>query len=66
MKKQSGAIETHDLRQRRYPMPGTELGTTTAIPYNEAWDVDAPGDTKSFVIGKRPGTLMPAENPTRR
>lgn len=42
MKKQSGktAIETHDLRQRRYPLPGTDLGTVNAQPDDFVPDVD--------------------------
>lgn len=74
------------MRQNKYPMPGTDLGSTTAIPCNIAVDVDAPGGSmsggawlddymlgkgdrysnKSFVMGDRPETLIPAKNPTRQ
>ena len=31
------------MRQKQYPMPGTDLGFTNAIPFNEAEDVDESG-----------------------
>lgn len=43
MKKKSNskASETHCLSQTKYPMPGTDLGTTTAIPHpGRVMDVD--------------------------
>lgn len=40
MKKNSGAIETHDLRQARCPMPGTDLGKVNAYPQEFVPDVD--------------------------
>lgn len=72
-----------NMRQAKYPMPDTDLGMTTAIPFNEAVDVDQPGcptrwwdrgrqgrgdmdSNKSFVMGDRPETLIPAANPTRQ
>jgi hypothetical protein len=53
-------------RQQKYPMPGTDLGETTAIPFNQAHDVDLSGNCMSFVMGDRPGTLKMASNPTRQ
>ncbi len=43
MKRSNGNDHADVMRQQKYPMPGTDLGETTAIPYNEASDVDAPG-----------------------
>lgn len=40
MKKQSGAIETHNLMQERYPMPGTDLGYVNQVPEGFVPDVD--------------------------
>jgi hypothetical protein len=40
MKKSSGAIETHNLRQQRYPLPGTDLGSVNARPAEFVADVD--------------------------
>lgn len=38
------SIETHDIRQRRYPVgPESDLGRTNAIPFNQAEDVDDSG-----------------------
>ena len=77
--KRTGKIETHDISQRKYPMPGTDLGTTNAIPFNDAYDVDMSGGPQSEyclgtgdecsnmsrrVIGSLPD-LKPASNPTR-
>ena len=73
------AIETHDLSSRQYPMPGTDLGFTNAIPFNEAVDVDASGGRQcdydlgkgdecshfSYVDRNKSKELIPAENPTR-
>ena len=73
------AIETHNLSQRRFPMPGTELGETTAIPYDGAYDVDMSGGRQSeYCLGRgdsyscdsrvvegREESLKPAKNPTR-
>ena len=79
MKKKTGqqSIETHDISQRQYPMPGTDLGETTAIPYNECYDVDLSGGPSycrlghgddcskmSFILGDNADTLIPARNPT--
>lgn len=73
------AIETHDISQKKYPMPGTDLGTTTAIPCDDAYDVDVSGGRQSEyclgtgdedsnfsrrVIGSRQA-LKPSPNPTR-
>ena len=66
MAKKNGFDHADVQRQEKYPMPGTDLGMTTAIPFNEAFDVDLPGFTKSFVMGDRPETLVPAANPTRQ
>ena len=81
MKRKSGAqaIETHDISQRKYPMPGTDLGDTNAIPFNEAQDVDLSGGRQpSYCLGRgddcshfsyldrnRTKDVVPAENPTR-
>ena len=47
------AIETHDISQRKYPMPGTDLGTTTAVPFNDAYDVDLSGGSQSeYCLGR--------------
>ena len=59
MKKKSTqqAIETHDISQRKYPAGrGSDLGTTTAIPYGGAVDVDMnmngkPGEHTFYVEG---------------
>jgi len=73
------AIETHDISQRKYPMPGTDLGTTTAIPFNDAYDVDMSGGSQSeYCLGRGDEyscmsrlvegckeDLKPAPNPTR-
>jgi hypothetical protein len=83
MAKKNGFDHADVMRQAKYPMPGTDLGSTTAIPFNEAVDVDQPGgcerfydkgmhgrgdmySNKSFVMGDRPETLIPAANPTRQ
>lgn len=42
MAKRSGNDHSDVMRQTRYPIPGSDLGFGTAIPYNEAEDVDAP------------------------
>lgn len=58
MKKKSGGNDHADvMRQAKYLMPGTDLGATTAIPFNEAVDVDAPagrGDPwlNEYMLGK--------------
>lgn len=73
------AIETHDLCQKKYPMPGTDLGETNACPYNEAYDVDMSGGRQSqYCLGTGDSyscfsrtvqgseeALKPAKNPTR-
>ena len=74
MAKKNGNDHSDVQRQEKYPMPGTDLGMTTAIPYNEAYDVDMPegspglsGDgpvsTHSFYDPKK--WIKPASNPTR-
>jgi hypothetical protein len=81
VKKKSGAqaIETHDISQRKYPMPGTDLGETNAIPFNDAYDVDLSGGRQSeYCLGRGDEdsnmsrrvqgsleALKPASNPTR-
>ncbi len=79
MKKKSSAIETHDIRQTRYPMPGTDLGFTNAVPFNDAYDVDVSGGLQSeYCLGRGDEDsnfsrrvqgsledLKPASNPTR-
>ena len=73
------AIETHDICQRRFPVPGSELGETTAIPYAGAYDVDMSGGRQSeYCLGRgdnrsnmsrivegQEEALNPAKNPTR-
>lgn len=73
------SIETHDTSSRQFPMPGTDLGTTNAIPFNEAIDVDASGGYgPDYCLGKgddcsnfsyldrnRSKDVIPDENPTR-
>jgi hypothetical protein len=79
MAKKSGNEHPDVQRQEKYPMPGTDLGLTTAIPFNEAFDVDLSGgftdavpgrgdmcSNMSYVMGDRPETLIPAANPTRQ
>ena len=77
--KRTGKVETHDISQRKYPMPGTDLGSTTAIPFNEAYDVDMSGGSQSeYCLGRGDEyscfsrvvegckeDLKPAPNPTR-
>ena len=78
-KTSQSAIETHDTSSRQFPMPGTDLGTTNAIPFNDAYDVDISGGRQSqyclghgddcsnmsrIVKGKE-SELVPASNPTR-
>ena len=81
MKRKVGqqSIETHDIRQTRYPMPGTDLGFTNAIPFNDAYDVDMSGGSQSeYCLGRGDEyshmsrrvegsreALKPAANPTR-
>ena len=82
MKRKTGqqAIETHDISQRRYAAgPGSDLGSTNAVPFNEAVDVDASGGRQSlYCLGtgdecsnfsyldrSRKKDVIPAENPTR-
>ena len=81
VKKSAGrqAIETHDISQRKYPMPGTDLGETNAIPYAGAYDVDMSGGRQSeYCLGRGDrcsnmsrlvegceDDLKPAANPTR-
>jgi hypothetical protein len=63
MKKQSGprAIETHDIRQTKYPAGrGSDLGATTAIPFGGAVDVDMemngrPGEKTFEIAGTKGG-----------
>ena len=78
-KTSQSAIETHDTSSRQFPMPGTDLGTTNAIPFNEACDVDFSGgrqsryclghgddsSNESVLVEDRKGILSPATNPTR-
>ena len=78
-KTSQSAIETHNLSSRQFPMPGTDLGTTNAIPFNEACDVDFSGgrqsryclghgddcSNESVLVEDRKKLLIPAENPTR-
>lgn len=78
-KQSQSAIETHDISQRKYPMPGTDLGSTTACPFDEAQDVDLSGGRQSsYCLGTgdecsnfsytdrtKSRELIPAENPTR-
>jgi hypothetical protein len=73
------AIETHDISQRKYPMPGTDLGSTTAVPFNDAYDVDLSGGSQcqyqlgtgdncsnmSRIVDGCNEDLKPAFNPTR-
>lgn len=74
------AVETHDLSSRQYPAgPRSDLGTTNAIPFNEAEDVDLSGGRQcSWNLGRgddcsnfsytergRKMELIPAPNPTR-
>ena len=73
------AIETHDISQKKFPMPGTDLGTTNAIPYDGAYDVDMSGGKQSeYCLGHGDSyscfsrtvqgsedDLKPAKNPTR-
>jgi hypothetical protein len=78
-KTSQSAIETHNLSSRQFPMPGTDLGTTNAIPFNDAYDVDMSGGRQSEyclgtgdrdsnfsrVVAGREESLKPAKNPTR-
>lgn len=78
-KTSQSAIETHDTSARQFPMPGTDLGTTNAIPFDDAYDVDASGGRQSQyclgtgdhcsnmskVVSGREKDLIPAYNPTR-
>jgi hypothetical protein len=73
------SIETHNLSSRQFPMPGTDLGTTNAIPFNDAYDVDMSGGHQSeYCLGRGDEDsnmsrrvqgnleeLKPASNPTR-
>lgn len=43
------AIETHDTSANRFPMPGTDLGTTNAIPCDLSIDVDGGSSNSRFV-----------------
>ena len=43
-RKQSQAVEMHNLSSRQYLMPGTDLPMTNAIPFNQAEDVDQDGN----------------------
>ena len=74
------AIETHNLSSRQFSAgPGSDLGSTNAIPFHDAYDVDFSGGRQSryclgtgdecsnesvMVEGSR-RRLVPAENPTR-
>jgi hypothetical protein len=51
MKKKSGNDHADTMRQRKYPMPGTDLETTTAIPYDGAYDVDISAGDQSLTGG---------------
>lgn len=78
-KQSQSAIEIHNTSQRKYPMPGTDLGSTSAIPFDEAVDVDASGGRQcswdlgrgddcsnfSYLDRNRSKDVIPAENPTR-
>lgn len=48
-KSEQQAIETHDTSANRFPMPGTDLGTTNAIPCDLAIDVDGGSSSSRFV-----------------
>ena len=43
------AIECHDTSANRFPMPGTDLGTTNAIPCDLAVDVDGGSSNSGYV-----------------
>ena len=78
-KQSQQSIETHNLSSRQFPMPGTDLGSTNAIPFNDAYDVDISGGRKSeYCLGRGDEdsnmsrrvqgsleALKPASNPTR-
>lgn len=61
MKKRSGekAVETHNLSQTKYPAGrGSDLGSTNAIPFGGAVDVDmemngCPGEHTFVIAGTR-------------
>ena len=82
MKRKQGqqSIETHDLSSRQFPTePGSDLGSTNAIPFNDAYDVDMSGGRQSeYSLGRGAEDsnmsrrvqgsleeLKPANNPTR-
>ncbi len=47
-KEDQQAIETHCLSANRFPMPGTDLGTTNAIPCDLAVDVGGGSGNSRF------------------
>jgi hypothetical protein len=49
-KSEQQAIETHDISANRFPMPGTDLGTTNAIPCDLAVDVDGGSSNSRYVV----------------
>jgi len=78
-KTSQSSIETHNLSSRQFAMPGTDLGTTNAIPFNDAYDVDVSGGRQSEyclgtddrcsnmskIVAGAEDKLIPAKNPTR-
>ena len=48
-KSEQQAIETHDTSANRFPMPGTDLGSTNAIPCDLAIDVDGGSSNSRYV-----------------
>lgn len=74
MKRRSGNDQCDVARSRKYPMPGTDLGYTNAIPTHEAYDVDmssgspnltkGPVNTMSFSVAGSKVRSKPG-NPTR-
>ena len=51
-KQSQQAIETHNISQRKYPVgPESDLGSTNAIPFNHAEDVDDDGGMSCGGVG---------------
>ena len=48
-KSEEKAVETHCLSSNKFPMPGTDLGTTNAIPCDLAVDVDGGSSNSKYV-----------------
>jgi hypothetical protein len=48
-KSEQQAIECHDTSANRFPMPGTDLGSTNAIPCDLVIDVDGGSSNSRFV-----------------